>query len=370
MSRWLLMFMCLTALLSPGCGAAELTLEPQQNGVDPPKIPKYERRHGRARPVVAVIGENTFTELTDYVVPYSVLTESGVAEVVAVATKAGPIQMFPALKLQPQATSEEFDKQYPAGADYVIVPAVHRTDDPLLLRWIQAQASKGATIVGVCDGVWVLANAGLLEGRTATGHWYSFADLQRKFPGTRWVRDLRYVADGSIVTTTGVTASIPVSLALVEAIAGHGKAQELAVSLGVSGWSPAHNSEAFRLTSAHIFTAATNWLARWSHERIGISVPPGVDELSLALQADALSRTYKSEAFSVSADAAPIRTQRGLLLVPDMTEAMSSHVDRLIPPRGGPMPAKALDDTLVDIERAFGKATAAFVALQLEYPQP
>jgi hypothetical protein len=111
-------------------------------------------------------------------------------------------------------------------------------------------------------------------------------------------------------------------------------------------------------------------LARWSHERIGISVSPGIDELSLALQADALSRTYKSKAFSVSADDVPVGTKRGLLIVPDMTQAARSGMDRLVAAREGPLPARALDEALVDIERLFGKSTAAFVALQLEYPPP
>ena len=67
-------------------------------------------RPGRTRPVVAVIGENYFTELSDYIVPYGVLAESGVAEVIALATKPGPIQMFPArLKIEPHATSADFD---------------------------------------------------------------------------------------------------------------------------------------------------------------------------------------------------------------------------------------------------------------------
>ena len=49
----------------------------------------------------------------------------------------------------------------------MIVPGVHRDDDPALLKWWRRQAAKGATIVGVCDGVWVLANAGLLKGHRA-----------------------------------------------------------------------------------------------------------------------------------------------------------------------------------------------------------
>jgi putative intracellular protease/amidase len=129
----------------------------------PPHVPRF----GRTRPVVAVVGENRFTELTNYVVPFGVLQASGVADVVALGTQAGPMQMFPALKFQPRGTVAEFDARVPEGADYVIVPAVHHTDDAALLSRVSSQAAKGATIVGVCDGVWVLANAGLLKGHQA-----------------------------------------------------------------------------------------------------------------------------------------------------------------------------------------------------------
>jgi transcriptional regulator GlxA family with amidase domain len=141
------------------------------------------------------------------VVPYAVLTESGVAQVVALATKEGAIQMFPALRVQPQAMVADFDVHFPEGADYVIVPAVHHIEDQALIAWVAAQAKKGATIVGVCDGVWVVANTGLLSGRKAVGHWYSFDDLKKKFPKTVWVQDMRYLADGRVVTTAGVIAS-------------------------------------------------------------------------------------------------------------------------------------------------------------------
>lgn len=329
----------------------------------------FAPRPGRARPLIAVVGENTYTELTDYVIPYAVLTESGVADVVALATKAGPIRMLPSLTLSPQATVDEFDAAHPDGADYVIVPAVHAIEDPALIGWVDAQARKGAAIVGICDGAWVLAHAGLLEGRRATGHWFSFSDLEEKFPGTHWTRDTRYVADGPIVTTTGVTASIPASLALVEAIAGSALARRLADRLGVEDWSAEHRSEDFRLSAGDAWTAASNWLARWSHERIGVPLEPGVDELALALQVDALARTYRSDVVSMSADAAPVLTRRGLIIVPDGTTDATS-VDRTVAPRPGDDAARALDETLVDIEHWYGRKTADFVALQLEYPRP
>lgn len=76
-------------------------------------LPPCVTRTSRARPVVAVVAENSFTELTDHVVPYGVLSDAGVAEVWALATQSGPVQKFPALRLQPQATVQAFDARYP-----------------------------------------------------------------------------------------------------------------------------------------------------------------------------------------------------------------------------------------------------------------
>jgi putative intracellular protease/amidase len=99
-------------------------------------IPRYEARFGRERPVIAVVGFNAGTEVTDYVVPYGVLPESGVAEVLALGTGDGPIQMKPALRFSAQSSIKGFDRRYPDGADYVVVPNVYEGEnDPALREW-------------------------------------------------------------------------------------------------------------------------------------------------------------------------------------------------------------------------------------------
>ena len=172
----------------------------------------------RSRPVVAVLGQNDGTEVTDYVIPYAVLRQSGVADVFALATEARPLQFTPALRIEPQATITAFDGRHPDGADYVIVPALHHRNHPAAVAWIKAQAAKGATLVGVCSGVKTLSAAALLSERRATGHWFDIKELRQANPGMTWVRDRRYVADRGVVTTPGVSASLPVSLAIVAAI--------------------------------------------------------------------------------------------------------------------------------------------------------
>src|SRR4051812_27598980 len=125
------------------------------------ELPSYQDRFGRAKPVVAVVGENSGTELTDFVIPYGVLARSGAVQLLSVATQGGPLSMRPALKLQPDATTAEFDQRFPQGADYVIVPAVVKPDDATLVAWVAAQGAKGATVVSICDGALIVANAGL-----------------------------------------------------------------------------------------------------------------------------------------------------------------------------------------------------------------
>src|SRR5262245_27934510 len=163
----------------------------------------------RRRPLIAVIGINDATEATDYLMPYGILRRADVADVVLLATQPGPVRLFPALTVEPHATVAGFDAQHPDGADYVIVPAMSRDDDPEVMQWLSAQSAKGARIIGVCAGAKVVGDAGLLDNRRATTHWYYLDELRERHPAINYVPDRRIVGDGSVVTTTGISASMP-----------------------------------------------------------------------------------------------------------------------------------------------------------------
>jgi len=335
------------------------------------QIDPYRPRFGRTRPVIVVLAENTATELTDFVIPYSILAELGAAEVLAVATGPGLIKMRPAMQVRPQATIARFDAQYPEGADYVVVPAMEKSDDPVLVAWVASQGAKGATIVSICDGALVVANSGLMDGHRATVHWATQSLREKKYPGTIWLRNVRYVADGRIVSSAGISAAVPTSLALVEAIAGHAETAALAARLGVANWSSAHNSEVFRLRVARNFLALikTNYTNRWFHsrERIGIPLEEGVDEMAVAFTADAYSRTGRSQATGVASSIGHIRTRYGLTFVPDQVSG-SSVVDAMLPSFSEAPSVRALDHALEGIAQRYGHRTAYAVSLEFEYP--
>jgi hypothetical protein len=102
---------------------------------------------------------------------------------------------------------------------------------------------------------------------------------------------------------------------------------------------------------------------------VGVPVSSGVDEISLARIADAYLRTYRSQALTVSDSELRMRTRRGLMLLPDVALGTSKVPDRMLPRFDSIQPVRALDWALDGIAAAYGESTAAFVALQIEYPE-
>lgn len=370
----------------------------QPRRIDPATVPTLQHEYRlmltalkppkRQRPLVAILGSNDGTEITDYLMPTGILRRADVADVVTVSTGPGPVQLYPALTVRADETTAAFDARHPEGADYVIVPAMTRDDDPQVIGWLRDQASRGAVIVGVCAGAKVVGAAGLLDGRRATTHWYYRPELLARSPTMAWVPDRRLVVDHGIATTTGISASMPMMLTLVEAIAGADRASSLARDLGLARWDIWHDSEAFRLNRPFATTVLGNQLAFWRHERLDVALADGVDEVSLALVLDAWSRTYRSQAVAIAPDNQPIRTRHGVLILPDRDRQAplpaAGNPGRSGDARQGgaasPMPvprladavadrpADALEQTLRVIAGRYGQATAEVVAMQLEYP--
>lgn len=347
------------------------TLPAAPGPMQPPPVPAGETakmlqalKPEHARPLVAVIGLNHTTETTDYLMTTGILRRADVADVMLLAPLPGPVTLHPALKVLPDASLAQFDAAHPQGADYVIVPAMEPGDDPVILNWIRAQAAKGATIIGVCIGARVVSETGLLDGRHATTHWYALPGMLKDHPAIRYTADRRFVADGNTVTTTGITAAMPMMLTLIEAIGGRQKAETVARDLGVDHWDARHASAAFHFNRPFASTVMGNRLAFWRHEDRRIALTPGMDEVTLALTADAWSRTYRSQAVTVAAGDGPVTSRNGIRILPDRQASAA----RAVPDFAALPPAQALDATLAAIGATYGAPTRRVVAMQLEYP--
>jgi len=89
-------------------------------------------------------------------------------------------------------------------------------EDEALIGWIAEVAARSRRVASVCTGAFLLARAGLLDGRRATTHWASCADLAERYPAVSVEPDPIFVRDGNVATSAGVTAGMDLALALVE----------------------------------------------------------------------------------------------------------------------------------------------------------
>lgn len=315
-----------------------------------------------ARPVVAILADPSGVETTDLTAPYAILTASGAVDVKVVSPTAAPVPLMPGVAwIKPQETQAGFDRNYRQGADMIIVPFLMNPKDPARAAWLRTQARRGARIVSICDGALVLAEAGLLDGRQATAHWASQGARERRFPAVTWRRDARWVTDGQITTTAGVSASAPASLILLGELAGEEVMQDTARRLGLPAPVRAHDAGAYRLDGEAMGTAAGNVLGFWRHERVAIELSEGFDELAFGAALDGWTRTYRAKAYAV-APAGGVTSRGGLtVFASDRLPAFSRQV-RLT----GQAP---IEEMLDEVEAAYGRPTAQFVALQLEHPR-
>lgn len=109
--------------------------------------------------------------------------------------------------------------------DVLIVVGGDHSDEmhkPQVLDWITQQAAKTSIIASICTGAFLLANAGILQKHRVTTHWEDIADLRNMFPNLEVIEDVRWVEEGSLFTSGGISAGIDLSLQLVSKL--HSKA--------------------------------------------------------------------------------------------------------------------------------------------------
>jgi putative intracellular protease/amidase len=176
---------------------------------------------------IAIPIYDRFTAL-DAVGPYEVLSRLPGATVTFVATEAGPVRTDNGmLTLEAERSLAELP-----DPDVIVVPGgpgeVTQRAGEQMLAWVRDADRTSTWTASVCTGSLILAAAGLLDGRPATGHWLAMEELGRL--GAEPTGQ-RVVFDGKIVTAAGVSAGIDMALALAERIAGEQVAQ--AIQLGI-----------------------------------------------------------------------------------------------------------------------------------------
>ncbi len=180
-------------------------------------------------------------QIIDYTGPWEVFGHAMAGEhqpafeIYTVAPKAGPITTAMGMSVNPKYTFANAPK-----ADVLVLPGGgvdDHMDDPIVQQWVRESAKNAEIVLSVCNGAFFLGSAGLLDGLEATTFAGLIDELQKAAPKARVVRNKRFVDNGKIITSAGLSSGIDGSLHVIERLFGKGDAQVVATSLEYD-WRP------------------------------------------------------------------------------------------------------------------------------------
>lgn len=191
-----------------------------------------------------------------------------------------------------------------AQADTIVIPGWHDVDaaaPPALIAALQAARARGARICSICSGAFVLAQAGLLDGRRATTHWRYLDRLQARFPALAIDADALYVDDDGVVTSAGSAAGLDMLLHLVRRDFGADIANRVAQRLVIATHRDGDQAQRITQPLPALDANTIAPLMDWVRENIRAAHTVA----SLAAQARMGSRTFQRR-FKESTGLAPL----------------------------------------------------------------
>jgi transcriptional regulator GlxA family with amidase domain len=233
-----------------------------------------------------------------------------------VARSAGPVVSSAGVALMAEALPDT------RGIDTLLVVGGRGTrgTEPHmeLLAWLRETAAAARRVTSVCTGAFLLAAAGLLDGRTATTHWRYAPSLARQYPSIRVEPDRIFVRDGDLWTSAGITAGIDLALALIAEDLGEAIAKRTARRLVVHHRRPGGQSQFSALLELDQPNGRFGGLLSWAQERLHEPLP--VERLA---DRAAMSPRHFARAFAAETGTTPAKAIQRLRL-----EAARAHVEQ------------------------------------------
>jgi putative intracellular protease/amidase len=170
----------------------------------------------------------------DYAGPMEVFGQSG-ATIFTVAANTEPVRSTFGIRMQP-----DFDIAHAPAADIVLVPGGNVgtvTRNPLMMDWLRQRSGDARAVLSVCTGAFILGKAGLLDGLSATTIAGATELLAQSFPKAHVVNDRRFVDNGRIITTGGLSAGLDGALHVIDREVGRLRAEDIARGMEYA-WQP------------------------------------------------------------------------------------------------------------------------------------
>jgi transcriptional regulator GlxA family with amidase domain len=227
------------------------------------------------------------------------------------------------------------------------------SEDAATLDYVRRAAGHARRVASVCSGAYILAAAGLLDGRRATTHWNRSADFARRFPAVRLDADRIFVQDGPMWTSAGITAGIDLSLALITEDLGEDIGRRTAQQLVVYHRRPGGQSQFSALLELERPASRFGGVLEWAREHL--TEPLNVEQLA---DVAAMSARNFARAFAAETGVTPAKAVERLRLdaARARLDAGEGHVDQIARLTGFGDPDRMRRAFL----RAFGQPPQAF----------
>ncbi len=186
------------------------------------------------KPVTVCFYIQDGVELLDFAGPMEVFTTAGFHVVTVSKTKTE--LHTNGLSFIPQYSIKDAPK-----ADVLVVfggSFAATIADTAVISWIRAQRSTTSYFLSVCTGAYILGKAGILDNMTATTYFLQIDNLQKALPNTKVLANTRFVDNGNVITTAGISAGIDGALHLVEKLRGRDYARSIAQTIEYDKWVP------------------------------------------------------------------------------------------------------------------------------------
>lgn len=173
-------------------------------------------------------------QIIDFAGPYEVFGTAGFG-VVTLSHDGQPVTTAMGLKVTPDAgfaDAPQFDVLLVPGGD-----VGDAETDPRVLSFVRQHTASSDHVLSVCTGAFILAGAGVLDGREATTFTPRIAELARRYPAVEVIKDVRWADSGRIVTSAGLSSGLDAALHIVERVRGAEKARSVALHLEYD-WNP------------------------------------------------------------------------------------------------------------------------------------
>jgi transcriptional regulator GlxA family with amidase domain len=213
-------------------------------------------------------------------------------------------------------------------ADLVVVPAASVLDDHShvepLLDALRRTVERGARVMSVCSGAFVLGAAGLLDGRRCTTHWIYAEELQRRYPMAQVDPDVLYVDDGAVLTSAGSAAGIDLCLHVVRESQGAAVANAIARRMVVPPHRDGGQAQYVETPLPAVGTDALEDVLEW----MATHLDEEMDVESLAARAHMSSRTF-ARRFRAETGTTPHKwiTAQRILLAQRLLEESRDTID-------------------------------------------